>query len=504
MEARGTPFDKPAAFFVQCLVLFNSWIFWKFLAVVFVLFLLAPKNIRWAVLCGAGLVFYGYYRPVLLLLLLVPAAAVYLAALGLERTAAAGRRRLLLWLGVAVPLGSLLFFKYVNFLGAALFGLAGIVVHTPPFRPLELLLPVGISFFTFRLLSYLVDVYHRRLPAETHPGLFTLYVSFFPQLMAGPIERAKQLLPRLRDLRRPDFDTVAAGLQLVVWGLFKKLVIADRLAFFITEVLRQPDGQGVNTLFAVYFYAFEIYCDFSGYSDIAIGVARMFGISTMTNFDFPYFSRSVSEFWTRWHISLSTWLRDYLFLPISYAVMRRIEGERWCGVKAATWGYVLGMSLTMLLCGLWHGAGWNFVVWGGLHGLFLVFAFATKKIRRRAWKAVGLHRFPRLQGALGILITFHLTALAWVFFRFASLRDALDYLSGLSLALPGGYRGHLLYNIGLLLVFVVMEVVQKRRSALPAEKRSPLALRLAGLAVLAALTILLSVDSSNEFIYFNF
>lgn len=374
----------------------------------------------------------------------------------------------------------------------------------PPFRPLDLILPVGISFFTFRLLSYLIDVYHRRMPAETHAGIFTLYVSFFPQLMAGPIERAKKLLPQLHRLQRLDFDSVVAGFQLVMWGLFKKLVVANRLSFFITEVLRQPDGQGINTLFALYFYAFEIYCDFSGYSDIAIGIARMFGVTTMNNFDFPYFSRSIAEFWTRWHISFSTWLRDYLFFPISYAVMRRIEGERFLGLKTATWGYAVGMLLTMLLCGLWHGACWNFVFWGSLHGVFLIFAFATKKKRQKAWKAVRLARFPRFQTFFSIVVTFHLITLAWVFFRFETLREAVSYLSRLSLARPGGYRGHLIYNIALLLIFIVLEILQKKRAGLPEAEKAPMLVRLAGLAVLAALTILLSVDTSNEFIYFKF
>jgi alginate O-acetyltransferase complex protein AlgI len=483
---------------------FNSWIFWKFFSIVFLIYVLAPKKSRWGVLLGGSLIFCGFHRPFLSSLLLAPAAAVYLAALALEKTDRPERRRLLVWTGVTVPLAFLLFFKYSNFLGATVCRIAGVMVTLPPFRPLELVLPVGISFFTFRLLSYLIDVYQRHMPAERHAGLFVLYISFFPQLMAGPIERAKTLLPQLRRLQRPGFDSVVAGCQLVMWGLFKKLVVADRLSFFVTEVLRQPDGQGVNTLFALYFYTFEIYCDFSGYSDIAIGTARMLGITTQINFNFPYFSRTISEFWTRWHISLSTWLRDYLFLPLSYAVMRRIEGERFWGLKTATWGYAGGMLLTMMLCGLWHGAGWNFIVWGLLHGLFLVLAFATKKVRRKAWKALLLARFPRFQTLFAIIFTFHLITLAWVFFRFKTIWEALYYLSRLSLAAPGGYRGHLVYNIFLLLVFIVLEILQKRRAGLPEAKMMPLSLRLAGLAILAVLTIFFSVDASNEFIYFKF
>ncbi len=305
------------------------------------------------------------------------------------RVAVRGRRKLWFFSGLLVTLGLLFVFKYLELFRQTLHDLAGVFFRLQPLAPLKILLPIGISFFTFKIISYLIDVYYRRIEPETHLGIYALYVSFFPQLLAGPIERAARFIPQLKAPVHFDWERVASGMRLVVWGLFKKMVIADRLAFFVDEVFRHPEGQGLQLLLAVYFYAFQIYCDFSGYSDIAVGITRVLGFESMKNFDFPYFARSITQFWSRWHISLSSWLRDYLFLPIAYAVMRRIRGEKLLAVKAETWGYFVGIFLTMLLGGLWHGASWTFVIWGGLYGVYQVFSYSGKRLRRKCAETVG-------------------------------------------------------------------------------------------------------------------
>lgn len=484
-------------------MLFHSAEFWIFFAALFAIALAVPRRARWFFLLLGSYYFYGVWKWEYLLLL----AAATLASYGAARAmaAAAGRRRKLwLGLGLAVTLGLLVVFKYLDLLLQTAHDLAGALLGLEPLAPLKILLPIGISFYTFKAVSYLIDVYHGRTPAERHLGIYALYVSFFPQLLAGPIDRAAQFIPQLKAPPPCTYERVASGFQLVVWGLFKKLVIADRLALFVDEVFRHPEGQGLQLLAAVYFFAFQIYCDFSGYSDIAVGLSRILGYDSMKNFDFPYFARSIPQFWSRWHISLSSWLRDYLFLPGAYAVMRRIRGERLLRVKAETWGYFVAIFLTMLLGGLWHGASWNFVAWGGLFAVYQAVSYAGKKPRKRLLRLCGLQRRPRLHAALSILLTFHLVSLAWVFFRSHSLAAAWSFLGRLSLERPGQFSPHLAVNLVLLLLFAVMEFFFKNRETRGFWRRWPVCCRVAAFALFCCLVIVLAVDSSNEFIYFQF
>ncbi|MCP5101735.1 MAG: MBOAT family protein, partial [bacterium] len=344
-------------------MIFNSIDFLIFFGIVFSIYFFVPQKFKWILLLAASYFFYGYWKLPYLLLLIVPTILVYFIALHISRTESKRRRKFLLVLGLISGLGGLVVFKYSDFIGGSLFSLAGIFISDITYNPIKLLWPIGISFFTFKLVSYLIDVYNENAEAEKHPGYFALYVSFFPQLLMGPIDRAINLIPELKKKVDFDIDRIVSGLRLVVWGIFKKMVIADRLAVFVNEVFKNPEEQGINLIFGAYFYAFQIYCDFSGYSDIAIGLSRVLGFKTMQNFDFPYFSKSMTQFWNKWHISLSTWLRDYLFLPIAYAVMRPIKTPRLCKIKAETWGYVTGMFFTMFLGGLWHGPAWTFVIW---------------------------------------------------------------------------------------------------------------------------------------------
>jgi alginate O-acetyltransferase complex protein AlgI len=476
---------------------------WAFCLVVVTAYSLTPGRFRWLVLLAASYAFYGYFGLDVLAVLVALTGVVYAAARGMSAVEAPSRRRLLLGVAAGAPLASLVVFKYLNLFWVTIQEL-GRSLHAAKPVPLAILAPIGISFYVFKLISYSLDVYHRRIPAERHAGYFATYVAYFPQILAGPIERAGHFL---QDVRKPvawDADRLLDGGRLVAWGLFKKLVIADRLAYYVGEVFAEPHYKGIHLLAAAYCYYFQIYCDFSGYSDISIGLSRMLGLSAPKNFDYPYLSRDVSQFWTKWHITLSQWLRDYLFLPIAYAVMRRIEGDRWAGISAEAWGYAIGMSVTMLLGGLWHGAAWTFAAWGLLHGIYLVSSFGAKKLRKRVVRAIRLNRVPRLHHALSIVLTFHLVTAAWILFRATSFANALTYFRYMQFKLPAAGRVSMGVSLGLVLILLAFEYGQRHAAGWRLVQRVPAEVKAVGYALLVAVTIAFSVDAGNAFIYFKF
>lgn len=485
-------------------MIFNSIDFLIFFAIILSLYFLIPQKFKWVFLLAASYFFYGYWKLEYLVLLILPTLIIYFIALKISRTEAKNRRKRWLSLGLISGLASLVVFKYTDFIGASLFSLAGFFISEIKYHPLKLLWPIGISFYTFKLVSYLVDVYNENAEAEKHPGYFALYVSFFPQLLMGPIDRAVKFIPELKKKVNFDIDRIVSGFRLVVWGVFKKMVIADRLAVFVNEVFRDPENQGINLIFGAYFYGFQIYCDFSGYSDIAIGISRILGFKAMKNFDFPYFSKSVVQFWNNWHISLSTWLRDYLFLPIAYAVMRPIKTATLYRVKAETWGYVIGMFITMFLGGLWHGPAWTFVIWGALHGVYLGMSYTTKKPRKKAVKKIKLNKLPGLRYLISVFFTFNLVSFAWIFFRAESFEKAVNYIQSIRLTSSGKGTGYLFFNLILLVVFILLEILYKNREKLAFVQRIPAVVKVAGFALFICLIIIFSVDTSNEFIYLQF
>ncbi|MGE5343511.1 MAG: MBOAT family O-acyltransferase [Candidatus Omnitrophota bacterium] len=482
---------------------FNSVDFIIFFSAVFAFFFVIPHRFRWLYLLSASLFFYGYLKPVFLVFLVAPIALVYVIGLKIAAIPASPeskkKRKHFLWLGLASALTALVVCRYTDFIYGTFASLAGF-----DFKPLKFLVPIGLSFYSFKMVSYLIDVYNENAPAEKHFGYFALYVSFFPQVFSGPIDRAVHFIPELKKNVHFDMDRIIAGLQLIAWGIFKKMVIADRLGIFVDEIFRNPHQQGLNILMAAYFYAFQIYCDFSGYTDIAIGVSKMLGFNSMKNFDFPYFSKSITQFWNRWHISLSTWLRDYLFLPIAYAVMRPIKTDQLCRIKTETWGYVTGMMCTMLIAGLWHGPNWTFVVWGMLHGLYLIIGYTTKKARKKFVKTIRLNKFPGLHRALSIFITFNLLSLAWIFFRAESLQQAFAYLHYLQLKPSGKGTAYLMFNLLIVTIFILLEVLVKNRKKIKVFDRIPDVVKVAGFALFICLILIFAVDKANEFIYFQF
>jgi len=406
-------------------VLFNSLEFAIFFPTVALLHFSLPPNRRWMLLLVASFVFYMSWKPEYILLLLVSISIDYVAARIMGATSDPRRRRLCLIASLTGNFTILFAFKYYGFIAsslAAALGALGIPFHPPRS---SLLLPMGISFYTFQAVSYGIDVYRRELPPERNYGRYALFVTFFPHLVAGPIMRASALMPQIRTFPPFEYERVVDGLRLMVWGLFKKVAVADRAAQVVNFVYQDVGAhQGPALTLATLLFAVQIYGDFSGYSDIARGAARVFGVDLIQNFRAPYVARSIRDFWQRWHISLTTWFRDYVYVPLGG---NRVALPRWC----------FNVMAVFTLSGLWHGANWTFVLWGAFHGACLLASRFTAGLRERAAVASGLGGRPALRRAVGVAFTFLLVNVGWVLFRARTLRDALHVLG----TIPFGWAG---------------------------------------------------------------
>ena len=403
-------------------MLFNSLEFAIFLPIVFGLYwFVLNRSFKWQniLLLVSSYYFYACWDPRFLFLLIFSTFLDYYTGLKMGDAKSKATKKFWFWLSIGINLGFLGIFKYYNFFADSLaqsLGAAGIQTN---FWTLKVILPVGISFYTFHGLSYVIDIYKDRIKAEKNFVDYAVFVSFFPLLVAGPIERATHLLPQIQRERRFDYTKAIDGLRQILWGLFKKIVIADNCAQYANEIFANSDtASGSTLLLGALFFTFQIYGDFSGYSDIALGTARLFGIELLRNFAFPYFSRDIAEFWRRWHISLSTWFRDYVYIPLG-------------GSKGGLWMKVRNTFIIFLLSGFWHGANWTFIVWGGLNALYFMPLLLSKRNRSNL-DIVALGRtFPTL-GELGAMLsTFALTVIAWVFFRADNMSHALSYLGGM-------------------------------------------------------------------------
>ena len=384
-------------------LLFNSWQYALFFPVVFALYWALPHRFRVYLLLIASCYFYMSWNAKYIMLIIFTTLASYLAALMLEKTESQRTKKVILTLTLCACLGVLFVFKYFNFFaGAVVDFLNMFALHLHP-ATLRLLLPVGISFYTFQTLSYVIDVYRERVKPERNFIVYAVFVSYFPQLVAGPIERTNNLLPQIKTPHGFDYSQAVYGIKLMTWGFFKKLAVADVLASHVDNVFSSVHSyQGVALMIAVFFFTVQIYCDFSGYSDIARGCSKMLGIDLMENFRSPYFSTGIREFWSRWHISLSTWFRDYVYIPL---------GGSHCGKLR----HNVNLMITFTVSGLWHGADWTFVVWGAVHGL-----------GRIAENSLTLNREPHeLVRVVRVIVTFVFVMTVWVFFRAESLNDAV-------------------------------------------------------------------------------
>jgi len=396
-------------------MLFNSFHFLIFFPIVTTLYFMLPHRFRWGLLLAASCYFYMAFIPQYILILFITITVDYFAGIGIE-SAQGNRKRWLLIASIVANVGMLAFFKYFNFANENISALAGFIGWNYPIENLEIILPIGLSFHIFQSLSYTIEVYRGNQKAERHFGYLALYVMFYPQLVAGPIERPQNVLHQLHEEHRFEYQRVADGLKWMAWGMFKKVVIADRMALFVNPIYDSPTGhEGPALAFATIAFAIQIYCDFSGYSDIAFGSAQVMGIRLMKNFNHPYFAKSISEFWRRWHISLSTWFRDYVYIPLG-------------GNRAGMRRMALNLLITFLVSGLWHGANWTFIIWGALHGAYIVINGLTEPLWTRLRNVGFAKRFyPALDG-ISHLTTFGLVCFAWIFFRASSVTDAF-YIS---------------------------------------------------------------------------
>lgn len=435
-------------------MLFNSIDFALFLPVVFFLYWGLSKSnlkIRNLLVVAASYFFYGCWDWRFLSLILFSTLVDYTVGVGMTKTDVALKRKILLWISIVVNIGLLTYFKYYNFFVdnfVAAFSLFGAQIKP---NSLHIILPVGISFYTFQTLSYSIDVYKRKLEPTKDFIAFAAFVSFFPQLVAGPIERATHLLPQFYTNRSFDYSKAVDGMRQILWGLFKKVVIADNCAEYANMIFNNSTDYSSSTLaLGALFFAFQIYGDFSGYSDIAIGTARLFGFDIMRNFAFPYFSRDIAEFWRRWHISLSTWFRDYLYIPLG-------------GSRGGNRMKLRNTFIIFLVSGFWHGANWTFVIWGFLNALYFVPLLLSGKNRNHMEIVAKGKTFPALREFLQMILTFGLTVFAWIFFRAENPEHAFQYIGGL-FSHPGTYFSLQVYFnyaaiLLLILLFLVIEWV---------------------------------------------
>lgn len=484
---------------------FNSLAFVIFYPVVLLLYFLLPNRARMPLLLVASYFFYMYYQPSLIFLIVGTTLVSWLAAWGIERSRSAALRRLLLVITLAVCLGTLFFYKYFDFLMGSIVGLVSAFGGTATPIVLSLVLPVGISFYTFQTLSYVIDVYRGSVPHEKNFFYYALFVSFFPQLVAGPIERPENLLPQLKEKHTFTKKNAVQGAKHMLVGYFKKICVADLLAETVNLVYNAPEqATPLGILIATAMFAVQIYCDFSGYTDIAIGISRVMGIRLMQNFDHPYRARTIREFWSRWHISLSSWFKDYLYIPLG-------------GSRCAKWRHMLNLMIVFAVSGLWHGANFTFVVWGILHGAYQVVGHLTKASRESMRRRLGISEQSAFLRAWQTACTSLLVGFAWLFFRANSMEDAATLLgtlfSGTAWRIPFSLENHLglsLVSVLTVLVSLVLLLILDRLIVYGEENDGAPALIQNGTFVYVVWTILLiymlllATDKVSTFIYFQF
>jgi len=482
-------------------MLFNSLDFAIFLPIVFLLYwFVVQKNLKLqnALIVLASYVFYGWWDWRFLSLIIFSTVVDYLIGQRLRTEDKQSKRKILLWTSIIVNLGFLGFFKYYNFFlenFVDAFSLFGMQINA---NSLNIILPVGISFYTFQTLSYTIDVYRKKLEPTKDFMAFSAFVCFFPQLVAGPIERATNLLPQFYKKRTFEYNKAVDGMRQILWGLFKKVVIADNCAEFANQIFNNSaDMNGSTLVLGAIFFTFQIYGDFSGYSDIAIGTSRLFGFDLKQNFATPYFSRDIAEFWRRWHISLSTWFRDYLYIPLG-------------GSRGGTWMKVRNTFAIFLVSGFWHGANWTFIIWGALNAIYFLPLLLTNNNRKNLGVVAEGKTLPSFKDLIAMLTTFALTVFAWIFFRAENIGHAFSYVKGIfSIDIISRPRGFDiiggLFTLLLILIFILIEWVG-RGNAFALEKlftKLTNTSRMLIYIIIMLMIFFLKTDV-KEFIYFQF
>lgn len=474
-------------------MLFNSLDFLLFFPLVCVLFFGFPQKYRWLLLLAASCYFYMYFIPIYILILAGTIVVDYFAGILIENNWGR-KRRFYLILSLFANILVLAVFKYYNFFIENIEVLLTAMGSKSNLPYLSILLPVGLSFHTFQAMSYTIEVYRGNQKAEKHFGIYALYVMFFPQLVAGPIERPQNVLHQFQEHKIFTSENFVKGLKLIIWGFFMKVVVADRLALYVNAAYNNVDNHNGSTLLlATVFFSFQIYCDFAGYSSIAIGTAKIMGFDLMTNFNRPYFAKTISEFWKRWHISLSTWFRDYLYLPLGG---NKVSKNRW----------YFNLFIVFLISGVWHGANWTFVIWGALNGGYLVIAIVTQNFRNKCNDAVGLSKNKTLFTAFQIITTFILSSFAWIFFRANNVHDAFLIVEKLGTALSTDIFVKWDVFFGVFIGLTVL-ILKEFRDEFLVNKLSFLKkanVSVVFYALIVALILLMGVFDEGQFIYFQF
>ena len=490
-------------------MIFNSLIYLFFLSFVAIAYYIFPGRIKWIWLLIASIGYYLSFIPIFLLLLAGIVFINYFLAGWLAKIPE-DRNSRLLFLIILLNILILAFFKYFNVLFPGnqlnLYNV-DLFFHVDPIN--KMILPLGLSYITFTLLSYQIEVKRKTIQPEEHFGYFSLYLFFFPKIAQGPIERPQNLIHQFHQSHSFNYTMVIEGLRLILWGYFKKLVVADRLAIYVNAVYNNSENHnGTSLIVATIFFAFQIYADFSGYTDIALGSAKIFGFNLTNNFKRPYFATSIKDFWDRWHITFSTWLRDYLFLPLAYFLSSRMQKPKYLFFSTEKWIYLFAIMVTFAVCGIWHGVGWTYLIWGILFGIFLSYSNWTKDLHKRLRKRFHIRKTSKYYIFYKVILTFTLVLFAWIFFRADSLTEAIGIIRKIFTS-----AGSVFYESSSDLVFSLFGIVALIAVDLKREyynhrwsilySKYPF-VRIAGIVIIITTILLIGVFDGGQFIYFQF
>lgn len=478
-------------------MLFNSLSYLLFLPLVFTIYWMVNKRglqLQNSLLLLASYFFYACWDWRFLFLLVFSTALDYFTGIKMFEAKTDTHKKIWFWISVSINLGFLGIFKYYNFFAESLATALGAIGFQANFWTLQVILPVGISFYTFHGLSYVIDIYKNRIEPERNVVTYSLFVSYFPLLVAGPIERATHLLPQIKKRRIFSSEKAIDGINQIIWGLFKKVVIADGCAIYANSIFENYESQNSLTLLlgGVYF-AFQIYGDFSGYSDIALGTSKLFGIDLLKNFNYPYFSRDIAEFWRRWHISLSSWFKDYLYIPLG-------------GSKGGTWMKIRNTFIIFLVSGFWHGANWTFIIWGALNAIYFIPLLLTHNNRNNIESVASGRILPSLKEFLAMIFTFFLTVIAWIFFRSDTISNAFKYLKKMfSFNFDGGIKFLTIDRYSVEMVLLILYFLYFEWNA--REKVHPFVGKngfLKVVVIIISIIVFGVYSQANDFIYFQF
>jgi alginate O-acetyltransferase complex protein AlgI len=489
-------------------MIFNSFIYLIFLSVIGIAYYIFPGRIRWVLLLIASIGYYLSFIPVFLLLLIGIVFVNYFLARWLAKVSNEKSNSLLILI-IILNILILAFFKYFNLLFPANHVQLYIFNPFSQSDPInKMLLPLGLSYLTFTVLSYQIEVKRKTIQPEKHFGYFSLYLLFFPRIAQGPIERPQHLIPQLHQSNSFNYVTIVEGLKLMLWGYFKKLVVADRLAIYVNAVYNNSEHHnGSSFILATVFFAFQIYADFSGYTDIALGSAKLFGFNLTNNFKRPYFATSIQDFWNRWHITFSTWLRDYIFLPFAYFLSNRMKKQKYFFVSTDKWIYLITIMVTFAICGIWHGVGWTYLIWGILFGIYLTYTNWTKNLQKRIRKQFHIKKTSPYYIIYKILLTFILVLFTWIFFRSETTQEAFYIIKSIFTSCGQLFVDFptFVYGIGgiLILLFSEYNHEYKTESPLPFTTNHWIKETLL-YGSLVIIILLVGVFDGSQFIYFQF